>query len=58
MKTYTYTKNIAGIEKEIVCINPSLDYTNFLFGNYHEGETTVLQPQLEKLGYQVLGWFI
>jgi hypothetical protein len=35
----------------------TLDWADFRYDNYRHGETTVLQPQLEALGFTVHGWY-
>lgn len=34
-----------------------VDFTNFDFDNYRESERTVLQPQIEGLGYENCQWY-
>ena len=43
--------------KDWVNLNELLSFQGFSFSRYYRDEVTVLQPQLEELGYSEIRWY-
>jgi len=46
------------MDHEYVDLSEVIDFSGFSFGDYVNGEKTILQPQLEALGYTDIQWYM